>query len=237
MNFIIVDDEPIARRGIENLASKIPSLQILGSFENAEAAGVFMKTSQVDLVFLDIRMPGINGIEFAKTISANTLVIFTTAFAEFALDSYEVDAVDYLVKPIKPERFEKAVEKAVSYHTMLLSGEDEKNSITQVEKDYIFVKSDRRFFRVNFGEILFVEALKDYVVIQLAGRRLITHMNLKNFHLLLPQSIFLRVNRSYIINREQIDSFSNNDILIGEYEIEISNFYRDSFFEAMMNTG
>ena len=237
MNFIIVDDEPIARRGIENLASKIPSLQILGSFENAEAAGVFMKTSQVDLVFLDIRMPGINGIEFAKTISANTLVIFTTAFAEFALDSYEVDAVDYLVKPIKPERFEKAVEKAVSYHTMLLSGEDEKNSITQVEKDYIFVKSDRRFFRVNFGEILFVEALKDYVVIQLAGRRLITHMNLKNFHLLLPQSIFLRVNRSYIINREQIDSFSNNDILIGEYEVEISNFYRDSFFEAMMNTG
>ncbi|MDR2038997.1 MAG: LytTR family DNA-binding domain-containing protein [Bacteroidales bacterium] len=233
MNCIIVDDEPIARRGIEKLVNQFPSLEISGSFENAEVAAGFIQDNTVDLIFLDIQMPGINGIEFAKSISKATLVIFTTAFAEFALDSYEVDAVDYLVKPIKPERFKKAVEKAISYHTMLLS--EEKNThIGLVENEYIFIKSERRFFKVNFKDILFIEGLKDYVIIQTGSQRLITHMNLKAIYELLPQNKFLRANRSYIINKDCVDSFSNNDVFIGNYEIGISNFYRDAFFERLM---
>jgi len=233
MKCIIVDDEPIARKGIEKLVKSIPSLELLGCFGSAEAAGDFMQDHAADLVFLDIQMPGINGIAFARSIPQTTLVIFTTAFAGFALDSYEVDAVDYLVKPINPVRFEKAVEKAVSYHNMLLS-EEKNNDIEQVENEFIFIKSDRRFFKVNFKDILFVEGLKDYVIIQMETQRLITHMNMKSMHELLPGHHFLRVNRSYIINKDRIDSFSNNDVFIGNYEISIGNYYRDAFFEALM---
>ncbi|MCD7900162.1 MAG: LytTR family DNA-binding domain-containing protein [Bacteroides sp.] len=239
MKCIIVDDEPIARQGIKDLLDNIQALELSGSFENAETAGEFIKDHPVDLIFLDIQMSGINGLEFARSISKTTLVIFTTAFAEFALDSYEVDAVDYLVKPIKPKRFEKAVEKAISYHNMLLSEESQKETeqkevAEQLEADSIFIKSERRFFRVNLRNILFIEGLKDYVVIQTEKQRLITHMNLKTIHDMLPQKTFLRVNRSYIINKEHVESFSNNDVFIDKYEIAIGNFYRDSFFDLMM---
>lgn len=233
MKYIIVDDEPIARRGIEKLAGQIVQLELVGSFENAEAAGGFMENNQVDLVFLDIQMPGINGIDFAKQVSPTTLIIFTTAFAEFAVDSYEVDAIDYLLKPIKTERFAKAVEKALSYHKILLSEKD-KNHVEQVESHFIFIKSERRYFKVNFEDILFVEALKDYVIIQTLKQRLITHLSLKAIYEMLPCSLFLKPNRSYIVNKERIDSFSNNDVFIDKYEIAISNACRDSLFEVLM---
>jgi two-component system, LytTR family, response regulator len=233
MNCIIVDDEPIARTGIEKLVKSIPALELVGSFYSADVASVFMKDNAVDLIFLDIQLPGLNGLEFAKQIGNTTLVIFTTAFAEFALDSYEVDAVDYLVKPIQPARFAKAVEKAVTYHKMLL--DEEKNThIKQVDSEFMFVNSDRRYFKVIFKDILFIEGLKDYVIIHTENLKLITHTNLKNAHKLLPPDNFLRVNRSYIVNKDRIDSFSNNDVFVGSNEISIGNFYRDSFFEQMM---
>lgn len=233
MKCIIIDDEPIARKGIEKLVNDISSLELLGCFENAEMAAGFIKDHAVDLFFLDIQMPGLSGIDFAKSIPSTALVIFTTAFAEYALDSYEVDAIDYLVKPVKPERFKKAVEKAISYHAMLLS--EEKNAdIEEIQSDFIFIKSDRRFFKVNFQDILFVEGLKDYVIIQTENQRLITHMNLKTIHELLPQQTFLRVNRSYIVNKDCIDSFSNNDVFIKNYEIGIGNHYRDLFLDELL---
>ena len=235
MKCVIVDDEPSARNGIQKLVHSIPSLELLGSFGNAADTADFMMENTVDLIFLDIQMPGLDGMAFAKDIPKTTLVIFTTAFAEFALDSYEVDAVDYLVKPIKPKRFEKAVEKAISYHTMLLS-EEQNADIEQVDSAFVFIKSDRRYFKVNFEDILFIEGLKDYVIIQTASQRLITHMNLKTIHELFPQHTFLRVNRSYIVNKDRIDSFSNNDVFIGTYEISIGNYYRDAFFEVLMGS-
>lgn len=233
MKCIIVDDEPIARRGIRRLVEQISLMELLGSFGNAETATEFMKDNEVDLIFLDIQMPGINGIDFARSIPKTTLVIFTTAYAEFALDGYEVDAIDYLVKPIKPERLKRAVDKAISYHGMLLS-EEQRDQIDQVDAEFIFIKSDRRFFKVNFKDTLFVEGLKDYVIIQTDKQRLITHMNLKTIHNMLPKRIFLRANRSFIVNKERIDSFNNNDIFIEGYEIAVGNFYRDTFFEALM---
>ena len=234
MKCIIVDDEPIARQGIMKLVRNMPALTPVGSFADAESAADFMADHQVDLIFLDIQMPGIDGLSFAAGIPKTTLVIFTTAFAAFALDSYEVDAVDYLVKPIEGKRFEKAVEKAIGYHAMLLS-EERNMQVEQGEEEFIFIRSDRRFFKVNFGDILFVEGLKDYVIIQMGDRRLITHMNLKAIHGLLPPQTFLRVNRSYIVNKDRIDSFSNNDVFIGDYEVSIGDHYRDAFFEVLMN--
>ena len=148
-----------------------------------------MEQQGVDLVFLDIQMPGITGIEFARTISKKTLVIFTTAYTEYALDSYEVDAIDYLIKPVEAERFQKAVDKALSYHSLLLK--EEKEAIeTIVAAEYFFVKAERRYFKVNFSDILFIEGLKDYVILQLNDQRIITRMSLKAIFDLLPKSIF-----------------------------------------------
>ncbi|WP_308756581.1 LytTR family DNA-binding domain-containing protein [uncultured Bacteroides sp.] len=234
MKCIIVDDEPIARKGIKKLVDQISQLELLGDFSSAETASEFIQTTTVDLIFLDIQMPGINGIEFARSISRHTLIIFTTAYSEYALDSYEVDAVAYLVKPIDPAKFRKAVDKAITYHSLLL--EEETKSVENVEDGCIFVKSDRRYFKVNLKDILFIEGLKDYVIIQMEGQRIITRMNIKSIHELLPQSTFLRINRSYIINRHHIDSFDNNDVFIKNHEVAIGNSYRDAFFVELMKS-
>lgn len=232
MKCIIVDDEPIARKGIQKLVDPISQLELLDSFNSAEAASEYIQTTHVDLIFLDIQMPGINGIEFARSIPKHTLIIFTTAYSEYALDSYEVDAVDYLVKPIDAAKFRKAVDKALTYHSLLLN--ENKKSVEHVENECIFVKSDKRYFKVNLKEILFIEGLKDYVIIQLDGQRLITRMNVKTIYELLPKSIFLRINRSYIVNKDQINSFDNNDVFIKQHEIAIGNSYRDAFFEEFI---
>ena len=226
MNCIIVDDEPLAREAMKLLIEEAECLQLVGSFNSAATASDFMEQHVVDLVFLDIQMPGITGIEFARTISKRTLVIFTTAYTEYTLDSYEVDAIDYLIKPVEAERFQKAVEKAQSYHSLLL--QEEKEAIET------FVKAERRYFKVNFSDILLVEGLKDYVILQLGEQRIITRMSLKAVFDLLPKDSFLRVNKSYIVNTTHIDSFDNNDIFIKSYEIAIGNSYRDDFFEGFV---
>jgi len=233
MKCIIVDDEPIAREGLEVQISKICQLKLAGSFDSAESASEYLKADDVDLILLDIEMPGTNGLEFAHTISKKTLVIFTTAYSEYALDSYEVDAVDYLVKPIEPERFRKAIDKAITYHALLINAE--KDTIGDVDSDFIFVKSERRYFKVNYNDILFIEGLKDYVIIQIANKRIITKMYLSTIYELLPPNLFFRINRSYIISLKKIDSFDNNDVFIGDYIIGIGNTYREEFYKLIMS--
>ena len=233
MNCIIVDDEPLAREGIRLLVDKTRELVLLNSFSNANAAGKFLEENEVGLVFLDIRMPGVNGIDFARTIPAKTLVIFTTAYAEFALDSYEVDAADYLIKPIKPERFQKAVAKVLSYSQLLEAAVPDTN-IEKGTEDYFFVKADRKFFKVWFKDILFVEGLKDYVILYTEEQKIMTAMNIKTIHDQLPRDIFARVSKSFIINVKKINSFDNNTIFIGQSEIPIGNAYRSYFFDEFV---
>ena len=229
MTCIIIDDEPLARTGLKLLIDETPQLSYCGSFKNARTASLFLQSNPVDLIFLDIKMPGMNGIEFARTIPRHTLVIFFTAFAEFAVDSYEVEAVDYLVKPVDEKRFLKAVEKAVAYHALLTT--HDKNNPGSITNEYIFVREDRHFVKINFADIIFVEALKDYVIIQTAGRRIITRMNLKAIHEQLPAAAFIRISKSYIINIRHITSFDNNSIRLDTHEIFIGENYRKSFFD------
>ncbi|MBD8388415.1 LytTR family DNA-binding domain-containing protein [Dysgonomonas sp. BGC7] len=233
MKCIIVDDEPIAREGIRLLVDEIPQLELLKSFNNAESAAEFIKDITVDLIFLDINMPGINGIEFAHSIPKHTLIIFTTAYSQYALDSYEVDAIDYLVKPIDSIKFRKAVNKAIVYHSLLIN--EEKKRVDSIEDEYIFVKSDRKYFKVNLDDILFIEGLKDYVIIQMNNQRIITRMSLKAINELLPTSIFFRINKSYIVNKNHIESFDNNDVFIKNYEIAIGYTFREDFFKDFTN--
>jgi DNA-binding LytR/AlgR family response regulator len=229
MNCIIIDDEPLARKGIQLLVDESPYLTCLGSFNQAHEASQFLQTTSADLIFLDIKMPGINGIEFARTIPHHTLVIFVTAFTEFAVDSYEVEAVDFLVKPVDEKRFHKAVEKASAYHVLLTGSE--KNTTERITGEYIFVKADRRFVKINFADITYIEALKDYVIIHETGHRVITRMNLKAIQEQLPSALFMRISKSYIINTKHITSFDNNSIMIGTNEIFIGDNYRNRFFD------
>jgi DNA-binding LytR/AlgR family response regulator len=233
MNCIIIDDEPLAREAIEMLVNQTVNLDLAGSFNSAEAAAGFMAGHAVELIFLDIQMPGINGIEFARTIPKETFVIFTTAYSEFATDSYEVDAIDYLIKPVKPERFQKAVEKAHTYSRLFRAGYAH-NNIEQVADDFFFVKADRRIFKVHFNNILFIQGLKDYVVMHCENRKLVTAMNIKTIYDQLPKDMFVRVSKSYVINVKHIGSVDNNTVYIGTNEIPIGNIYRDFLFSQFI---
>ncbi|MBC9914569.1 LytR/AlgR family response regulator transcription factor [Chitinophaga varians] len=233
MNCIIVDDEPLAREAIEMLIDQTDGLDVIASFNSAEAAADFIAGNAVELIFLDIQMPGINGIEFARTIPKETFVIFTTAYAEFATDSYEVDAIDYLIKPVKPARFQKAVEKARTY-AKLLKADYGNNNIEQVADDFFFVRADRRFFKVHFNNILFIQGLKDYVVMHTESQKVITSMNIKTIYDQLPRDMFVRVSKSYVINIKHIGSVDNNTVYIGTNEIPIGGIYRDYFFNEFV---
>ncbi|KFF12471.1 transcriptional regulator [Chryseobacterium soli] len=229
MNCIIVDDEPLARAEMQSLIHEVSKLDILGSFSNAPAAMEFLKTTEIDLIFLDIEMPSVTGLEFAALLPKETLVIFTTAYSQYALKSYELDAVDYLLKPIEEKRLEKAINKAVLYKD-LLSKETVKNTVESNTADFLFIKADRRYYKIHFSDIKFIEGLKDYVVIHTRTQKLITAMNLKTIHQKIPANKFLRVSKSYVLNIDCIDSFDNHNIYIEDSEIPLGEVYKSDFF-------
>jgi DNA-binding LytR/AlgR family response regulator len=230
MTCIVVDDEPLARQGMEMHISNISFLQLLGSFSNALAASDFLRKEKVDLLFLDINMPEMSGLDFLKTLRDAPLVIFTTAYPQYALESYELDAIDYLVKPIRIERFLKAVNKAEN-HWKLLQQESDNNQVEKIEDDFVFIKADRKYFKIFFKEILYIEGLKDYVIIYTDDNKIITSMNIKTIAAQLPEAIFARVSKSYIVNTLRISSFDNELIYIGNNEIPLGQAYKEDFIK------
>ncbi|MDW9378711.1 LytTR family DNA-binding domain-containing protein [Chryseobacterium sp. JV558] len=229
MNCIIVDDEPLARSEMRSLIAEISNIDILGEFSNAPAALDFVKDNDVDLIFLDIEMPMVTGLEFAEMLPKKSLIIFTTAYSQYALKSYELEAVDYLLKPIDPQRLEKAIEKAILY-TELLSKDTVKNTVESNTADFLFIKAERRFYKISFSDIKFIEGLKDYVVIHTKQQKLITAMNLKTIHQKISGETFIRVSKSYVVNMNYIDSFDNHNIYIEDSEIPLGEVYRSDFF-------
>jgi DNA-binding LytR/AlgR family response regulator len=229
MNCIIVDDEPLAREGMLSQLQDMVRLKVVGIFNSAKKAGNFMRDHSVDLVFLDIQMRGISGLEFAATIPKHTLVIFTTAFSRYALESYEVDAIDYLVKPVIKERLERAISKALAYHELLQKQETTTGSL---ETDSIVIRADRRYQKIFFKHILYIEGLKDYVVIYIEdGSKIITAMNIKTIHGHLDSRNFARVGKSYLVNINHIDSFDSHTVYIKDVEIAIGDVFRKEFLE------
>lgn len=230
---IVIDDEPIARLGMKRHIARHPELEVAACLENAEEAARFLAENEVDLLFLDIQMPGVNGIDFARTIPDKTLVVFTTAYSEYAVDSYELDAVDYLLKPISPERFDKSVARVIAAYNLLLSAVDD-SARPKLADGVLTVKADRRYMRVKVDDIIFVEGLKDYIVIHTTSRKTVTRMKIKEVEEMLPSDRFMRVNRSYVVNLEAIDSFDSNDIVIGDREIAIGATYRDAVISRLL---
>jgi DNA-binding LytR/AlgR family response regulator len=234
MKCIIIDDEPLAREGLQKILSSISSVDVVETFSNAMLAYDFLKNNEIDLMFLDIEMASLNGLEFAKSIMNKPLIIFVTAYPQYALDSYEIDVVDYLVKPVRIERLLKAINKAENY-LKLLQKNNEELTETTIENDYVFIKADRKFVKIFFKDILYIEGLKDYVVIQTENKKLLTAMNIKTIHAQLPEKIFTRVSKSFIVNTTHITSVDAHSIQIKEEEIPIGLNFKEEFFEKFVS--
>ena len=232
VNCIIVDDEPVAREVLENLLDRLDNISIVASCKNVVEAFQALNNHHVDLAFLDINMPEISGLSFAKSVSKDLKIIFTTAYREYAVDGFDLKAVDYLLKPISFERLLQAINKFFEENRNKLPGQD---SVIEMEKENsIFVRSDRKMVKVNFDEILYIESLSDYIKIRLFGQKtLITRETLSNVEARLPPQDFIRTHRSYIVAREKIDSYTNDTIGIGKHEVPISRSYRDRVMEIL----
>lgn len=229
MTCIIVDDEPLARQGMEMNVRQVASLHWLGSFSNALAANDFLRKEKVDLMFLDINMPELSGLDFLKSLREAPLVVFTTAYPQYALESYELDAIDYLVKPIRIERFLKAVNKAENQWLLLqgaAAGEVEK-----IEDDFVYIRADKKFYKVYFKDVLYIEGLKDYVVIHTTGNKIVAAMNVKTITAQLPAAVFARVSKSYIVNTVHITSVDNELVYMGTTEIPLGQNFKDDFIK------
>ena len=232
MKCIIVDDEPLAREGLKLNIDEVPSLELSGSFENAMQANDFLNDNPVDLMFLDIQMPGVSGLDFLKSLKNRPMVILTTAYPQFALEGFELDVIDYLVKPIKTERFLKAINKARYYYDF---NQEDQHEVEDIGEDFIFVKSNRKFVKLHFDDIIYIEGLKDYVIIHVGENKILTAMNVKTIMSQLPQSIFSRINRSYIVNINHIKEVDTDYVKVKDKELTIGNSYKKDFFENVVN--
>src|SRR6195952_3684733 len=232
---LIVDDEPLALHILEDYMSKIPFLQLVKATTNPIEALTLVQEGNVDLVFLDVQMPELTGIQFLKISNGKAKVILTTAYPEYALEGYELDVVDYLLKPIAFDRFFKAVQKAQGII------QPSAKPIVAVEaapqndflSDFIFVKSEHKIQKVYLRDILFIEGLKDYISIFTAAERIITLQNMKKMEDALPGKHFIRVHKSYIVSINKIDSIERSRIFIADKIIPVGDTYRDEFFKIV----
>ncbi|NOR76700.1 MAG: response regulator [Draconibacterium sp.] len=234
MNCIAVDDEILALKKIKRYTDKIDYLNLVGSFNNALSTFSFIRENQVDLIFLDIQMDEFTGIQLLETIKNPPHVILTTAFDEYAIKAYELDVMDYLLKPIPFERFVKAVEKV---YARFLKDQNHKLSINNlkaevqqpIKPDHTFIKSGNKTIKVHFDKILYIEGMRDYLQIHMEKNKIMTLLNFKKMEELLDSQKFIRVHKSYIIAIDKIDYFENNAIKIGSKLIPVSTTYKVAF--------
>jgi DNA-binding LytR/AlgR family response regulator len=223
---VITDDEPIARKGLEGYITKIDFLELVGVCEDAIQLNSLLKQQPVDLLFLDIEMPYVTGIDFLKNTPQPPKVIFTTAYEQYAIKGYELDVLDYLLKPISFERFLKAANKAYDYFA----------GATINQSNYLFIKTDNKLEKVNLNELLFVEAMENYVALYTPDKKLITHSTLKALQEKLPANQFIQPHKSYLVNIQCIQSIEGNILHVGgKYQIPISKYQKEEVMEKIVN--
>ena len=227
---IVVDDEPLAVEMLAGYVRRTPSLDLLSTFTDPVLALSAINSTKPDLVFMDIQMPDINGLELSKLLPSETRIIFTTAFKEYAFESYEVGTIDYLLKPVKYQKFLEAVAKAETWFAMRSAAfSSEEPAGGEKERKYAFIKVDGEFRNIEFDDILYIAGMKDYVTLHLlsADQPLVTHITMKAIEDLLPSEKFMRVHRSYIVALDKITAIdSYGDVLIGKVSVPVSDSYR-----------
>jgi DNA-binding LytR/AlgR family response regulator len=241
LSCVIIDDEPPAVSLLESYANKTPFLQLCATYNSAVTALSHLANDPVDLLFLDIQMPELTGLEFSRLLSPETRVIFTTAFNQYAIDSYRVNALDYLLKPISYADFLTAANKALQWYDMLRRQPVEQTSAApsalskEREPETIFVKTEYKLVQIELRKILYIEGLKDYVKIYVDGepRPILSLMSMKALEDMLPASRFVRVHRSFIVQPENIRVIERNRIVFGKEYIPVSDSYKDRFYEFL----
>jgi DNA-binding LytR/AlgR family response regulator len=218
---VVVDDEPMAREIIESYIVKTPNLEVIKSCKNAAEAILFLQENSADLFFLDINMPEITGLSLAKIINQKAKIIFTTAYREYAIDGFNLNVVDYLLKPISFDRFLQAVQKVSS------------SEITENNADFMFVRADRKMVKVDFNAILYIESLSDYVKIFTLEKTIVIRETISNLEEKLPSKKFIRIHRSFIISLKNINSYTNEFIEINQKALPISRSYKESVLQKL----
>lgn len=231
INCVIIDDEPLARKGLKEYIADVDFLDLVGEFDSPLAATDLLSKGEVQLLFLDIQMPKITGLEFFRSLNNPPPVIFTTAYPQYALDGFEVNALDYLVKPISFERFLKATLRAKEFYEVREKNNEKANEQTA---DYFFIKADNRLVKIEYADILFAEALQNYVVIHTSEKKYITYLTFKAVEDYLPSSLFIKTHKSYIVAASKIESIEGNDIRIGQHHIPISRNLKDEVMEKLL---
>lgn len=222
---IIVDDEPLAIEILESYIARIEHLEIAGTFRNAVSAFTFLQSNSVDLIFLDIQMPKLTGIEFLKTLKQPPKVIFTTAYRDYAVDGFELEVVDYLLKPIPFERFLKAVAKVMHKPNSPVAPSPVKAEAPSEE--FVYFKVDKKMVKTKMSDILFIESIKDYVKVKTVEKDIITQQKISYLEESLPKDLFLRVHRSFIVNVSKVDAYSATDIEMGKHQVPIGRNYKN----------
>lgn len=240
INVIIVDDEPLAQDVLETYVEKVPDLHLVKKCSNALEANETLKTEEVDLMFLDIQMPQLTGIDFLKTLVNPPIVIFTTAYPNYAIEGFELNALDYLLKPISLDRFMKAVNKATEQINIQRKISDNEGALAPEAKpteDFTFVKADKKLVKVNYDNVIYIEGLKDYVIIRQDDDRVITLQTMKSLESKLPPDIFRRIHRSYIVNLNRINAIVGNMVEVIEKgkakHLPIGKNYREELLEII----
>nr|WP_319400150.1 LytTR family DNA-binding domain-containing protein [uncultured Carboxylicivirga sp.] len=231
INCLIVDDEITAREVLESHVGKIDNIHLIASCKNALEAFQWLAKQSIDLIFLDINMPEISGLDFAKTINRNCKIIFTTAYREYAIDGFDLRAVDYLLKPIAFERLLQSVQKYLDETPQI-----QKVSIEELQadcNDFIFVRSDRKMVKIDFNDILYIESLSDYIRIHMTNQIITTRETISNIEVKLPTQDFIRTHRSYIIAIKHIKAFTHETIEIANHELPISRSYKNEVIERL----
>jgi DNA-binding LytR/AlgR family response regulator len=221
---IIIEDETLAQDVIKSHLARIGTLELTGVYRNAPEAEAALKTGEIDIMFLDIRLPGMSGLQFLRGLKDPPLVVLTTAYAEYALESYEFNVIDYLLKPISFERFSKAVNKILDGRLFTAAAKE----AYLYSDDHIFVRSNSKFFRVNFSEIIYIQGMRDYLKIYTPDYALVTHQTMNELEKTLPTRHFIRVHKSYIISLKHIRSIYGNTIELDKATIPIGVNYKES---------
>lgn len=239
---VVVDDEPLAIEKLKGFISKVHFLELAATFQNAIDALQFLKTNKVDLLFLDIQMDDLTGIQLLEILSNKPLVVLTTAYSEFALKGYELDVTDYLLKPISLERFLQAINRVsdkinIQRNQQVPVQMPIQEPARESKHDFILVKADYHMERVSFADILYIEGMKDYLGIVTAEKRVMTLMNFASIEALIDQDLFCRIHKSYIIALAKIDKIERNHIIIRKQRIPIGDSYRKGFFELLKSRG
>lgn len=228
---IVIDDEPLALRVIQSHAEKLDSLTIVGSFHNPVEATSFLLNEKTDLMFLDIQMPGMKGTDFLRNLKNPPKTILTTAFREYALESYELDVIDYLLKPISFERFYKAVNKFLALTR--INSQSELASVTSSVKEYLFLNINKKIYKIYFNEILYIESLRDYITIHTITGKIVVKHTLAAIQEKLPENEFIRVHRSFLIAVSHIRSFNAQSVFLGNTEIPVGKNFQADLFRAI----